>query len=219
MRRNWIALSFGFTLLTAAGVAPAAPFSNGSFETPGLPNGTSIIFNPGTIGPWVTSNPQGFDAVFYQSTAFGISVQDGSYSVGFGGNGSVGGVLSQTFDTVAGVIYDVKFFVAKQQDGAPGNAATYALSVINAATSASLYGSTGQINSETFQQVTFDFTATGTSSTLSFTDTGGVFNSAYNQQVDNFTVTARQTAVPEPASLLLLGAGLLGLGAARRARG
>lgn len=90
----------------AAGPAFAAPFSNGSFETPSA--GASFVTIPvaGTIGPWtvVTAN------VDHLGTSFPAS--DGVQSVDLVGNQGPGGGLQQTFDTVAGVQYQVRYDLA-----------------------------------------------------------------------------------------------------------
>jgi len=86
---------------------------------------------------------------------------------------------------------------------------------------------------ETFAGFTFDLTSIGissqTSSTLDligtgifhkagFTDTPGTFVFTGNQQGGTFSFSASQSTVPEPASILLLGTGLFGLGSSGRRR-
>jgi hypothetical protein len=86
---------------------------------------------------------------------------------------------------------------------------------------------------ETFAGFTFDLTSIGvtsqTDATLDllgsgvfhhagFDDTPGTFVFTGNQQGGTFSFSASQSTVPEPASMMLLGTGLFGLGASVRRR-
>lgn len=198
--------------LAMAGSAVAAPFSDGSFETPG--NGMGRTDIGAGIGPWVHGGT-GLD--LYEFTGNdGQVAQDGVYFLGFGHSGSVGGTLSQTFDTVAGQSYTVSYYTAKQQDGSPLDAAMFDVSVMNAANGAILATMNSSVLGTAWVKQSMVFGATGASSTLTFRDDGGVNNIAYNLSVDNFSVANNVQAVPEPTSLAMLSVGLVAVGIARR---
>lgn len=63
-------------------------------------------------------------------------------------------------------------------------------------------------------------TGTGTLSITGFDDTPGVWNytAGFAGTAENLSFSSSPPAIPEPATLLLFGAGLLGLAARRRAR-
>lgn len=76
----------------------AAPFQNGSFESPGQPAGTGTILSPGdmTITGWTVGGPAG--SLQYNGQGFnGQTAFDGANYVTFGHNGATGATLSQTF--------------------------------------------------------------------------------------------------------------------------
>ena len=116
-----------FTVLMALShPAVAAPFTNGNFETPGGISFTGIGVGSGNtalLTGWTVGGPGGAlqnADVFYQNSSFvGVMGISGDSSVGFGGNGSTGGTLSQTFDTVPGSNYTIDYFVTDQQGLGP----------------------------------------------------------------------------------------------------
>src|SRR6266540_5970631 len=115
-------------LITAALIlshaAAAAPVTNGNFEAPGA---TGLLpIGPGTGIPaptgWTVGGPisDPFEVFYQNATPFGVIGYSGPSSVGFGGNVTTGGTLSQTFDTLPGMLYKVDYFVTDQQ-GYGGN--------------------------------------------------------------------------------------------------
>ena len=91
----------------------AAPFSNGSFEQPGGAPIRVIMDKPGNIPGWVHDGDG--TEVYESSGQDAIDAQDGQYYISFGHNGTTGGKLFQTFDTVPGVTYSVTYQVTLQQ--------------------------------------------------------------------------------------------------------
>jgi hypothetical protein len=177
-------------LVSAVGLAAsAAPSSansivNGSFET-------------GTLASWTQFGNTGFAGV--QGNFGGVNPTDGAFQAFFGPVGSTGGI-AQTIATTIGQSY-VFSFDLHNFGGTPSSVAasfggTTVLSLANP----------GAFNYTSFL---FPVVATGASTAVTFT---------FRQDpsfflLDNVSVEAVGAAVPEPASMLLLGSGLAGIAA------
>jgi hypothetical protein len=61
----------------------------------------------------------------------------------------------------------------------------------------------------------FTFTASGPTTTLEF-DTGDTPPTGWGQALDNVSVDAIASAVPEPGTMFMIGAGLIALAGLRR---
>ena len=185
--------------------ANAAEFVNGSFEA-GVPAGSFTTVaggNNSSVNGWsVTGNSVDYIGSYW-------SAQDGSRSVDLNGNAQGG--IQQTFDTLAGIQYNVTFWLAGNPDGAP-----ITKNVLVSATGATdglfSFDSTGasKVNMG-WSKYTYNFLATGTSTTLSFASQNA---GAYGAALDNVSVNA----VPEPATwaLMLIGFAAVGFGMRRR---
>ena len=154
-------------------------------------------------------------SLFYENGAFGVTCNTGPNCVGFGGNGTTGATLSQTFDTVPGQSYTVNYFVTPQQGSGPQSALVEALNggtVLGSVTETiPLLGVSQNFNWVAGPSLTF--LATGPSTTLRFTDTSNesaAFNT--NWALDGVTVSGQVAAIPEPSvyGLMLAGLGVLG---------
>jgi hypothetical protein len=186
-----VAFAFG---LTAGAPALAGPVGN----EVGANLVTNGGFETGTFSGWSTS----IDATF--SGIDGVSAHSGSFGAFFGDFGTPGSI-SQSFATLAGSNYNIHLWL--RSDGLTPNsiavlwAGTTVYSVANLAASA-------------YTEIVIDPLATTTLTTLELrlrNDNGFL-------ELDDISVRAvgAVSAVPEPASLALLGAGLLGMVAARR---
>lgn len=208
---SWAALSL--IPLTAV----AVPFQNGGFELPSAPSGffDISVLNPPT--GWVAGGTLGSAALFGESTGnFGVTAFDGVNLVGFGGNGRTGATLSQTFDTVNGIVYTVTYHTAAQQLGSGPQ--SYSLDALDGATPLGTQSSSIPEDSAWVLH-TFAFTATGSSSTIRFTDTSdaaAAFNDNWALDAVSVSVGEGTAGTPEPATLSLISLGLLAMVGARR---
>jgi hypothetical protein len=190
--------------LTAALSAAAAPFTNGNFEND-LDGWT-------TTGNVNTATPAG--GAFWFGA--GSAAQNGGRAVVFnGGDSTPNGVLAQTFATTTGGNYTVTF-----DFGASGCSPWACGQSITAAA----FGNDGAVNLASLiangtsggalGSFTFGFVAIGNETMLRFSDIASNNTQWLDGVLDNVTVQA----VPEPASLTLLGLGLAGIAAGRRRR-
>jgi hypothetical protein len=201
--------------------ARAAAFTNGSFEMPGgLPPSSGILLSPGdtTLVGWSvggSGGPVTYSNDYYYGARF--DAVHGTYQVAFsGGDDAPGTFLSQSFDTVVGQQYGVRFFVGRL--GHDFQMVSLTASALSASDDilASLqvfppdelpdfYGY-GPLQS-------FSFTATTATTTLRFTDT-----SLDTNGVDVLLDKVAVVAVPEPSTLILTAAALGACIARRRNR-
>jgi hypothetical protein len=124
------------------------------------------------------------------------------------GNVSVGAVgsLSQTLTTVAGTTYQVSFYYAGVNIAALAGSAELQVAVSNASNVTAPANGLLTLTANTgYADETFDFTATGTSSTLSFDEPTGSLVSADGVALDNVAVTP----VPEPRQYAAAAMGFL----------
>src|SRR5665213_3033529 len=176
------------SLICSGGLAHANLLINGDFETPGIGAGSQMqMTNSPTDTPtgWTYS---GAGNDYYSGNhAFDINAQSGTSYVAFGENGTTGGMLSQTFDTVGDQGYLVTFWVAEQQDPtAPADDFSMTASddgdnVLNSLSSS--------ITGETWTQEEFSFVAGTIFTTLTFQDLGGPGNVPTNLALDNVCVS------------------------------
>jgi hypothetical protein len=140
----------------------------------------------------------------------------GNFSIGFGGNGSTGGALSQTFDTTPGLQYKVDYFVTDQQGN--GGDQTFQVEALNGGTLLnSVNGSIPDLPAGTFNWLAgpeLSFVATGASTTLSSIDTSIVpLSNCCNWALDGVTVNGSAVGgVPEPSTWAMMILGFAAVG-------
>ncbi|HTS22703.1 MAG TPA: choice-of-anchor C family protein [Casimicrobiaceae bacterium] len=181
-------------LLGWAASAAAAPFSNGSFEAASVDPGSNFITLPAgdtSIASWVvvTGNID-FIGTYWQAA-------DGNNSVDLVGNQNVG-AIAQTFDTIPGSTYRVSFALAGNPEGPPTiKPLTVTVAGVTQNYSFDITGHSDP--SMGYVTQSFDFVATGTSSTLQFTSDTGT-DCCWGAVIDNVTVVllAAPSASPVP---------------------
>jgi PEP-CTERM motif len=188
---NRVSLRFG-VLLTAAFCALV--FSRPAEATSIVTNGS---FETGTFAGWTLGGNSGF--IFILTSL----VEDGTYAASFGAVGS-DTTLSQSLTTTPGGTYNLSFWLQSPGD-TPNDFSAFwdgqpaLVSLVNAGS---------------FPYTLFTFPnllATTTSTNLQF----NLRQDPSFWQLDNIAVD-NNTAVPEPASMLLLGSGLAALAKVRR---
>ena len=214
--RNFV---LALAALGSATIGIAAPFTNGSFESPGFGASTSSFFGVGNdtfVTGW-THTATGSDGSvdFYTRAPFwNINADHLDHYIGFGGSSTTGGILFQTFDTVIGSTYTVNYRLTTQQ--LAGNVIPLQSTFVQALNGLTVLNSV----SNTFNPLagvwingtTLSFVAASISSTLRFTDTSnGAVAASVNWGLDNVTVSATAAPgnqIPEPATYSIIGLGL-----------
>lgn len=198
------------TSLLAISGADAALFANGDFEVTDLADNTSTAAS-GSITGWtvVGAGVVHRDGSFFGGTIAGSGPNapafDGRQYVHFNdGATGAGSSIFQTFDTVIGTEYTVSFSIA----GGDFDGSSHQI----IADASGLGGLTQAATNNTWSSHAFNFTATGTSTTLTFTDDLQAGGASSDLLLDGVSVTA----VPEPSSSALLGIGGLALILRRR---
>jgi choice-of-anchor C domain-containing protein len=186
---------------------------NGSFEQPG---GAGVTLYGGStyITGWTVTG----DSIDYTDQSTWLA-SNGGYSLDLSGRAAGG--IEQTFASVAGQAYQVSFDMAGNPYDGP---AIKTMEVSAAGASQHFTFDTGVFTSFPIMDMgwttmSFQFTATGSSTTLAFTSL--VVNSPFGPALDNVRVTALSAVVPEPSTLAIAGlAGVCGIayGLARKRR-
>lgn len=185
-------------VLVLASSAHANLIVNGSFEDNAVNAGTWKAFNASQVNGWEGSRIEIWNGLN------GVKAPDGKNHAELNADPFNGAIFTiyQDIATVVGKTYDVSFFYRARQN----NNEAFAFSAGNL----SLLLTDHTTNA--WSKFQSSFVANSTVSRVNFST---VNNSTYGNFIDNVVVTAR-ASVNEPNALLLLGLGLLGLGAMRK---
>lgn len=207
-------------VLAAVSVAHANLITNESFETPVVAPGGFTTFPPGSalIPGWNVVGPAGTAVAIVSGTfsQLGVSfpAQAGSQWLDLTGSGSnsTEGV-AQSVATIPGHAYQVSYFIGNTTGGSIFGTTSTVNLLVDGAPAFTDTNSNASPTTLDWEQFTHTVTATGSTTALSFLngDPGGDNSNG----LDNILVLdlGPASAVPEPASLVLFGSSLLGLGA------
>jgi len=172
----------------------AAPFTNGSFETPAATSaGVRLYPTNQWLTGWSVGGTGNGDVAVVNGTVGGVAPYDGQQYVYFnGGNTLPGGTLSQTFDTTIGSSCTVSFALSKNGTGAVSMTAT-AIGSNNVQIASNYCVPASQGVWTLFQ---LNFTAVSTNTTLVFLDSSASPASGVDLAFDDVTVTSTAPVIP-----------------------
>jgi len=187
---------------------------NGSFEDPTITNSCCSTVPPASLPGWTvgSGNVNVVNGTFASSPTNTNLAFDGLQYLDLVGEGGVGS-LSQTFNTVAGSLYTFSFAYSHNLFG--GGASSASASFLVDSLGGTVTHNTGSNANLDWQSFSQNFTASGATTTLNFTNLTG----AGSNQGILLDAVSIQSAVPEPGTwaMMMLGFGAIG-GAMRHAR-
>lgn len=219
MKKTLLVILMGGTLSLLGSVAHANLIVNGSFEAdPFTANGNYELGLVGNdVTGWFIPSGDGTYPWGLQNGAFGASTPYGNQFFVLGRHSFAEYSIQQTLNgLVVGDTYDLSFAIASELNCCSHVDVSY---LSGSSTAAQIFDATTSGSYWTdWTTKSTSFVATNSSVTIQFKNVNVSSNDGYDLGLDNVVVTGAQNAVPEPASLALLGIGLAGLAAMRRRR-
>ena len=202
----WAAL---ISMVGLCGPAQAQLLVNGGFEA----SSSNFVTPTSWFNIGHTEGVLRYEQVPTQPVAEGLNF----YTIGgvsSNGFANIGEGIGQTFATLAGASYRVSY--SYSGENVPGAATeTLRVSAAGAFIDHVLVPTGSPVFTRPWTAATLNFTATGSTTTLSFILSGGIGQLGNNDPMID-AVSVVLTAVPEPATSATLLAGVLALAAARR---